>query len=147
MKQTANGFTVVELMIGVITIGIIGSLGFATLTSQQQSRRNDERRRHIIALQQSIEDHYAQNGKYPTLNEINNASWRVKNLKKVSDNTLRDPKGSTSTLTTAPQAQAYSYDVKASDDTACDNSVKDCVKYKLTATYEGGDTFEKTNLN
>lgn len=147
IKQKQDGFTIVELLIIIIMIGIVTALGMTTFTDYRQKERNKERQADIKALQVGIEGYYAQNGKYPTLAELNDGNWRRKNIKALETETLKDPSNTSIQLVAAPIANSYSYEVKASDDTICDNSVKDCAKYVLTATFEGGDSFSKNNLN
>ncbi len=147
LKRKEQGFTIVELLIVIVVIGILAALVITTFTGIQQKARNTERQTDVKALHGQIEAYYAQNGKYPTLDNLNDSSWRASNMKGLDPEALKDPKGAAQTLVASAAANAYSYDVQASDDTACDNSAKDCAKYTLTATYEGGGTFTKSNLN
>ena len=147
LKSKQRGFTIVELLIVIVVIGILAALVITTFTGIQQKARNTERTTDIKALHGQVEAYYAQNGKYPTLANMNDATWRSTNMKGLDAEALKDPKGSAQTLVASPQANAYSYAVTASDGSACDNTTKDCAQYTLTATYEGGGTFTKSNLN
>ena len=148
MKVTnQKGFTIVELLIVIVVIGILAALVITTFTGIQQKARNTERTTDIKALHGQVEAYYAQNGKYPTLANLNDSTWRGTNMKGLDAEALKDPKGTAQTLVASPAANSYSYDVTASDGTACDNTTKDCAQYTLTATYEGGGTFTKSNLN
>ncbi len=148
LNKKQQGFTIVELLIVIVVIGILAALVITTFTGIQQKARDTERTTDVKALHGQIEAYYAQNQKYPTLGNMNDASWRTTNMKGLDQDALKDPKGgSTAALVASAASGAYSYDVKASDDTACDNSAKDCAKYTLTATLEGGGTYTKTNLN
>jgi type II secretion system protein G len=146
-KLNQKGFTIVELLIVIVVIGILAALVITTFTGIQQKARNTERNTDVKALHGQVEAYYAQNGKYPTLANLNDSTWRGTNMKGLDQEALKDPKSGSYTLAAAAAANVYSYDVKASDDTACDNSAKDCAKYTLTATLEGGGTFAKSNLN
>ena len=141
-----KGFTIVELLIVIVVIGILAALVLTTFTGIQQKARNTERNTDIKAVHGQIEAYYAQNGRYPTLANLNDSAWRTTNMKGLDAEALADPKG-VGTLVAAAAANSYSYAVLASDDTACDNTTKDCAKYTLTATLEGGGTFAKSNLN
>ncbi len=145
-----HGFTIVELLIVIVVIGILAALVITTFTGIQQKGRNTERTTDIKALHGQIEAYYAQNGRYPTLTDMNTSSWRTTNMKGLDNDAMFDPKGNTADTTplaAAAVASEYSYDVKASDGTACDNSTKDCASYVLTATLEGGSTYTKNSLN
>ena len=143
-----QGFTIVELLIVIVVIGILAGLVVTTFTGIQQKARNTERQTDIKAVHGQVEAYYAQNGKYPTLANLNDSTWRSTNMKGLDPEALKDPKGSAQTLTATPSSTSYSYAVFASDGTtACDNTTTDCAVYTLTATNEGGGTFVKTNLN
>lgn len=150
MKQIKNqsGFTIVELLIVIVVIGILAALVITTFTGIQKKARDTERQTDIKAIHGQLEAYYAEQGKYPTLANMNDATWRADNVKGLDLDALKDPRGTASTLVDSVQADAYAYEVEASDDTACDNSTKDCAKYVLTATLESGGTFFfKSNLN
>ena len=147
INKKQQGFTIVELLIVIVVIGILAALVITTFTGIQQKARNTERQTDIKAMHGQVEAFFAQNGKYPTLANMNDGTWRTANMKGLDAEALKDPRGTAQTLVAAPAADAYAYAVLASDDTACDNTTKDCAKYTLTATYEGGGTFAKTNLN
>jgi prepilin-type N-terminal cleavage/methylation domain-containing protein len=147
LKQKQQGFTIVELLIVIVIIAILAGLVYTTFTGIQQKSRDTVRTANIKGLHGALEAYYAQNSsRYPTLANMNDATWRSNNLKGLDADAIKDPKGST-TLAAAPAANTLSYEVVASDDTACDNTTKDCAKYTLTATLEGGGVFQKKSLN
>lgn len=152
LQRKQQGFTIVELLIVIVVIGILAALVITTFTGIQQKARNTERETDIKAIHGQVEAYYAQNGKYPTLANLNDSTWRGTNMKGLDQEALKDPKnaatdGTQYQLGSSAAANKYSYAVTASDGTACDNSAKDCAQYTLTATNEGGGTFTKTNLN
>lgn len=148
LKSNKSGFTIVELLIVIVVIGILAGLVVTTFTGIQQKARNTERQTDIKAIHGQVEAYYAQNGKYPTLGNLNDGTWRTANMKGLDADALKDPKGTASTLVATAAANSYSYAVFAADGTtACDNSTNDCAVYTLTATYEGTGTYTKTNLN
>src|SRR3990167_3309876 len=142
INKRQQGFTIVELLIVIVVIGILAALVITTFTGIQQKARNTERQTDVKALHGQVEAYYAQNGKYPTLANLNDTTWRTANMKGLDAEALKDPKGTAQTLVAAPAGDAYSYAVSASDGTACDNvaPATDCAQYTLTATYEGGGT-------
>lgn len=142
-----QGFTIVELLIVIVVIGILAALVITTFTGIQRKARDTERQTDIKAVHGQVEAYYAQNGRYPTLANVNDSSWRSSNMKGLDAEALKDPKGTASTLASAAAANVYSYDVQRSGGGTCDNSTNDCAEYTLTATLEGGGTYTKTNLN
>jgi prepilin-type N-terminal cleavage/methylation domain-containing protein len=145
LLKKQQGFTIVELLIVIVVIGILATLVIVTFTGIQQKARNTKRQTDINALDSHIEAFYAQNGYYPTLAHMNDATWRGTNVKGLDAAALKDPKGAGSTLVAAPAANAYAYAVTddggSAANCAADETV--CTKFVLTATLEGGGTYAK----
>lgn len=141
----SRGFTIVELLIVIVVIGILAGLVVVTYTGIQQKARDTERKTDINALHGQLEAYQAQNGKYPTLANVNDSTFRSTNMKGLDSAALQDPKGVAQTLVTAPVADSYSYAVLPA---GCDNGAGgDCTSYTLTATLEAGGTYVKQSLN
>lgn len=144
LNRKQQGFTIVELLIVIVVIGILAALVITTFTGIQQKARNTERTTDIKAIHGQVEAYYAQNGKYPTLGNLNDTTWRTTNMKGLDIDALKDPKGAASTLAAAAGASVYSYAVGPA---LCDNVATDCATYTLTASLETTGTFAKSNLN
>lgn len=145
LNRKQQGFTIVELLIVIVVIGILAALVITTFTGIQQKARNTERTTDIKAIHGQVEAYYASNGRYPTLANLNDANWRALNMKGLDSEALKDPKGAASTLAATPAANVFSYAVTPG---TCDNGAAgDCTGYTLTATLEGGGTFTKAALN
>lgn len=148
LTRKQQGFTIVELLIVIVVIGILAALVITTFTGIQQKARNTERTTDIKAIHGQVEAYFAQNGSYPALAQLNDTTWRGTNMKGLDSEALKDPKGSAQTLAATPSATSYGYAVFQSDgSTACTTAAADCAVYTLTANLEGGGTFAKTNLN
>lgn len=147
LKRKESGFTIVELLIVIVVIGILAALVVTTFSGIQRKARDSERQTDINAVHSQVEAYYAQNGKYPTLANIQDSSFISGQLKGLDPSALKDPKQA-STVTTYPVAAAaasiYAYTVTPS---GCDNTATDCTAYVLTATLEGGGTYTKQSLN
>src|SRR5258708_1962844 len=98
-KLKQQGFTIVELLIVIVVIGILAALVITTFTGIQQKARDTERTTDIKALHGQIEAYYASKGNYPSLTDMNDSTWRGTNMKGLDQEALKDPKGSTYTLT------------------------------------------------
>jgi prepilin-type N-terminal cleavage/methylation domain-containing protein len=146
-----RGFTILELLLVVVAIGILGALIFSTYASVQRNRHNQERQRDIQVIYQQLENYYVanDNSKYPTLSDLNNPAWRAVNLKTLSQQALRDPASKRYTLVAKPAKNAYSYEVTTADGSPCDNAATICAHYTLTATLQNSaqKTFVKSSLN
>lgn len=152
-KRASSGFTIVELLIVIVVIGILAALVVTTYNGIQKKARDTERKTDINALHGQIEAYQAQNGKYPSLGEINedatHPAWRGTWMKGLDPAALKDPNGSATTLATTPGNDVYSYEVTPA---GCDNGDNggtggDCTAYTLTATLEQGGTYTKQSLN
>lgn len=150
LKQRQSGFTIVELLIVIVIIGILAGLVITTFTGIQQRARNSERQTDLRALSSQLEAYYTKNGSYPTLANINSATWRPGNQFNAGDSgkAMFDPMntaaaiGST-TVTAATTAYLYNYVTipavctAITDDTAAIiASATPCTGYVLSAHQE-----------
>jgi len=151
IQKKQSGFTIVELLIVIVVIGILAGLVITTFSGIQQKARDTERETDIKALHGQIEAFWAQKGYYPSLTDMNTAAFVTANLKGLDAGAFKDPKGANGTLVAAPAASAYAYAVVNTGGTSCEADDTTCSKYTLTATLEGtlngSGTFVKDSLN
>src|SRR3982751_6956611 len=95
-KARSSGFTIVELLIVIVVIGILAALVIVTYNGIQQKARDTERKTDVNAIHGQVEAYYAQNGKYPTLANLNDSTWRGSNMKGLDAEALKDPKNAAS---------------------------------------------------
>ncbi len=141
-----KGFTIIELLIVIIIIGILALIGVVAYGNVQESARNSKRQSDISSLHTAIEAYFVQNNNvYPSATEINDATFRSNDLKGVPDETFKDPKAANSTMATARTVNQYAYVVTPS---GCDNGTTPCTAYQLIAVPEGGGAdITKDSLN
>ncbi len=151
IKNKQQGFTIVELLIVIVVIGILAALVITTFTGIQQKARDTERQTDIKALQGQVEAYYAQKGNYPTRTNVNDGTWRGANMKGLDAEALKDPKnsGASGSLAATVSATGYRYDVLTTGDATCEADETTCAKYTLEADMEqsGVANYSKTNLN
>lgn len=155
-KQNA-GFTLIEILVVLILVGILSTIVISTYSGVQAKNRNNDRQAHINSLQGQMETYYAEFSKYPSLAEVNSSNWRKTNLKTLNNDTLRDPswsdKNSNCTLdhqpilASQPATDCFSYQPVAADGSACDNSKIVCAQYTLTAMLTDTGKYTKSSSN
>jgi prepilin-type N-terminal cleavage/methylation domain-containing protein len=151
LKGKSKGFTIVELLIVIVVIGILATLVIVTFTGIQQKARDSKRKTDIAAVQAALESFYSSNNYYPTASQLNNSTWRGTNMKGFDAEALKDPKGTASTVIagTTPTATQYAYDAK---DAGCTNDTTDpttlCTNFSINAKLEAdGSTISKQSNN
>jgi prepilin-type N-terminal cleavage/methylation domain-containing protein len=161
-----KGFTIVELLIVIVVIGILALLVITTYSGIQAKARNSKRQTDIQAIQTQLEAFFSENGYYPSNHDMNegtdattnaDSTYVASHMKSLDQEALTDPSNSAGTrnLLATPDAtkHQYAYAVTDSSDSAdaCDTTDTTCAKYTLTAQYEGtvnGKTsYQKSNLD
>ncbi|HET6924454.1 MAG TPA: type II secretion system protein, partial [Candidatus Saccharimonadales bacterium] len=149
LKKQNKGFTIVELLIVIVVIGILAGLVITTYNGIQQKARNTERTTDLKTFQSQLEAYYAQNGRYPMIatdgtglggDSAQNVAFIQTNMKGMDKETLRDPKGASGdySLNTGTTLGGNKYTYNPAP-TGCDYSgTNDCTSYTLTAVPEGG---------
>lgn len=135
-----QGFTIIELLVVIVIIGILVALLLPNLFSAQQRARDTERKNDLKTIQQQAEAYYSDNNFYPDdMAEL------------VTDGYIDE-------LPEDPQAPTRTYTYAAENDAgaACTTLAEDCVRYTLTANLEnendpetpdGSDVYTVTSVN
>lgn len=144
IKAPANAKPVLnlvsELGLGDLVNSFTSGFNQASTSAQDTERMTD-----INALQGQLEAYFAENGYYPTLASLNDPAWRAANMKGLDPQALKDPAGTSSTLSAKPAKSVYSY---ATVPATCDNGTHgNCNSYTLTATLDDGSPYAKQSLN
>lgn len=134
-----EGFTIVELLIVIVVIGILAALVITTFTGIQQRARNTERETDIKAMHGQVEAYYAENGYYPTLAVL------IAPMPGLDAEALMAP-GAGAAQVNAAAATTLKYQY-APEPSTCNNTTENCTGYTLEAALEGGGTYTKTALN
>ncbi len=138
-KIKQQGFTIVELLIVIVVIGILAALVITTFTGIQRRARDTERQTDIKAIHSQLEAYYAQNGYYPALAEVN-----ATNLAGLDSEALLAPNSATAIDSNAATTAKYQY---APSPSTCTTAAGDCTSYVLSAGLEAGGSYNKDSLN
>jgi prepilin-type N-terminal cleavage/methylation domain-containing protein len=149
LKKRESGFTIVELLIVIVVIGLLAALVITTYSGIQAKARNSKRQTDVQSVQTQVEAYFAQNGHYPSFADLSSSSWLTTNMKSMDQGALHDPSASGTGLTVSLTAgsKVYQYAPLNSGGTSCESDDTTCATYTLTATLEGGGTYQKTNLD
>ena len=127
---------------------VLKSLGYsdseistpANTGSVQSKAKDTERKTDINVLMSYVENFYASNGYYPTLGNLNNASWRATNMKGLDSQAMVDPDSNLPPgLTSVASSVQYGYAT-----TGCVND--QCTGYTLTAKLSDGTIYTKQSF-
>lgn len=153
-SKKAKGFTIVELLIVIVVIGILATLVIVTFAGIQKKGRDSQRQTDINSVASHVEAFYAQFGYYPTHADITTASFLSANMKGLDPEALKDPKGAALTIIAGATPDGDQYSYLASGATACVNTTASdpsgavttnngCDTFTVKALLEGGSTYEK----
>lgn len=146
LQRKQQGFTIVELLIVIVVIGILAALVITTFAGIQQRARNTERETDIKAIHGHLETFYADQGYYPGVTgQLNTDSWVQANMVGLDIEALRAPDEAANTIVaTGGTVDNYVYAATGCTGTA---PAEQCTDYTLTANLENGGTYSKTQLN
>ena len=147
--KNQSGFSVIEILLVIVVIGVLLAIIFTGYVAVHRNNNNQKRQQDITTIYKSLEAYYVDNSNYPTLADMNSASWLTQNMPTLSLSNLQDPTGKADQLVTNPQANAYAYEVVATDGASCNDTTVICAHYTLVATLDQGTTatFVKSSLN
>lgn len=152
--KNKKGFTIVELLIVIVVIGILATLVIVTFTGIQQKGRNSQRQTDINAVASHVEAFNAQYGFYPKLADLQSqtgdGAFVPTYMKGLDPEALRDPKGPTKTIAGTAAADQYSYEATGCTTAGGSTTITDgvpvdngCTGFILTAQQEGGEPYVK----
>lgn len=134
--------TVLSAAFMLLAIPIILVVIMLSTSSLQQTAKDNERQIDIGALSAQLENYWLQQGVYPTIDQLNNESWRSENLPGLADDALIDPESTSSKLVSSPQSGSYAYIA-----TGCMST--GCTSFRIVATPDrvsaDPDKFEVTS--
>ena len=140
-KLNNQAFTIVEIVIVLLIIGVLTTIIVMTYSGIQEKNRNSIRHNDLQQIQAKLEGFDSDNGYYPSLADMNNPAWRQKNLPGLNPKYMIDPSSKQTVnnvvLSATPKAGYYSYQVTDSNGNPCEKDDTNCAKYTLTAIYQG----------
>lgn len=98
MHQHRKGFTIVELLIVIVVIGILAAISIVAYNGIQQRAREAERQSDIKAISTQLEMYFVDNGEYPLNSQMGNATWIRNNMPNIANDTIVAPNAPSGTV-------------------------------------------------
>lgn len=92
-QKRQSGFTIVELLIVIVIIGILAGLVVTQILGATAKARDSERTTDLNQIANQLEAYYARTGGYPTSANLGNLTWRTNNEVSMGDSakSMYDP--------------------------------------------------------
>ncbi len=74
MKRSSSGFTIIEVLIVIVILGILAGIGYVTFTGLQRNSRNNQKETQMTVISKALEDYYEDNGQYPSCDEMSSST-------------------------------------------------------------------------
>lgn len=154
MLKTNNrnqaGFTIVELLIVIVVIGILAALVLNTFQGVQARARDTERRTDVNSIATQLEAYYADFGHYPDGSAAStcgdgteSCALNVLTNRGLDAEALNDPNGNAINIGAQGTDNEYYYDV-----TGATCATGQCDSFTLSTLLESdGSTYTKNSLN
>ena len=154
-KYSQKGFTIVELLIVIVVIGILAALVLNTFAGAQKRARDTERVADMGALATQLEVYYNDKAAYPQWSQINTAALAKTAFPGLDVGALNAPSNNVDfDLTNAASGaiSEYGYQAFESNGTTVCAANDACAKFTLTFQKEelkSGETnpISKSSLN
>ncbi len=129
LMRSAHGFTIIEMLVTVVLLGMVGAIGFERYLTVQAIHRDQDRKIAVNAMHYNLEEIVK-----PTLGGYPRALTAAQ-LKAMDKRLLNDPQG----IAVGKSNSDYRY-----EPTGC-NGGDICSSYNLRADLENEADFVKTN--
>ena len=148
------GFSTLELVVIFAIVVILASFIASKYTAVSQAHRDDTRKNDITSLQLGIQSYWAQTGNFPSVAQMDSATFRNSSLNKLDTRAAQDPRWNShnkycaraGTLTfedsIIPHVGCYGY---VATPAGCDNKAVACTGYSLNAHLENVTYYSKSS--
>lgn len=136
--KSYTGFTIVELLIVIVVIGVLAAITIVAYNNIQQRGRDAERTSDVKQLKKSLELFYAEKNYYPSVGDVTSATFRTNTLK--IPESIVTPPGQTGKISYcwAANVNTYCYVGRAAAGGSfdCGTAGEQCVGYTISYRLE-----------
>ncbi len=125
-----KGFTIIELLIVIVIIGLLALLVLNNVGGATADARDAQRKDDVAKLATQLEIYQTKQGNYPTGAELVGTAFT--DVVSIDAGVLLDPND----VQVGTAGSEYAY---TPGPAGCDNTATDCESYTLTATLENAD--------
>ena len=104
-KTNQKGFTIIELLVVIVIIGILVALALPQLFAAQARGRDTDRKNDMKNLQTKLETYFNDNDKYPSATELTSTGGFEG--ADISADDMKGPRNTTYTYTPSNNDQSY----------------------------------------
>ncbi len=136
-KYSQKGFTIVELLIVIVIIGILAALVLNTFADSQKRARDTQRTTDVSALSTQLEVYYNDKGAYPQFSQIDTIGEAKTAFPGLDEGAVDAPSNSAAfdiigTALGGTDISHYSYQAWQADGTTACNTDDACAKFTMT---------------
>lgn len=135
LRKNQSGFTIVELLIVIVIIGILAALVFVQFNNSQAKARDAERKADLRQLSGKLAEYNAEKGTYPA-GGVSGLCGTPGKLGGTPEKTCADPMNTGS--------HVYTYTPSPS---GCDETTTQCTSYELNVALEKSNVAAENAAN
>jgi type II secretory pathway pseudopilin PulG len=137
---------IINILALLIVGGVFATMVLTTSSGIQNKARDSERQTDIKSIQAQLESYWVTNEQYPTLEQMNDQTFRSQKFPTLDPESFKDPKGNNYQL--SDRGDSYSYSAYTKDSGVCDGTKsRACTRYTLGANLESGGQYTKESFN
>lgn len=138
MRKSTSGFTIVELLIVIVVIGILAAITVVAYSGIQTRARDNERVSDVNSLKKVLALFHAEKGYYPAVYDMTSLTFRRDTLKIPEGIVI--PPGTTNAInycwSSSPTSYCYVGTAAPGGSFDCSTAGEQCIGYRISYRLE-----------